>query len=291
MELKKELDLALGEIQTENKTKEVCTLNHIEFWNINRFDRGIEGMPDWLWCFDKKDLVLLAGYPSTGKTEFTFFLAKENAKNWQKVLYISLELPAQQLIERLARKKTWITKKMRQDNDITEQQMNNMERQFNKVKDLENLVIAGYKSSPNVDMLEDTIRKYKKQGFDLFFIDNLGKITGEDNENKRFDIISSRLQDLKNNQDICIFLLHHLSKPQRNMAYSPWWPWAIRGSQKLIDNSSLVFEIYRDLDPDAIENDKKRVELILYKDTMDGATWIVELEFQAGEYVIYNKTF
>lgn len=283
------IDKELKKRPTTTGTQEIVDLKDIEFWNINLFTRGIEWMPDWLGCFDKKDLVTLAGYPSSGKTEFTFFLAKNNANNRQKTLYISLELPSQQLVERLARKKSWITKKQRQDQDITEQQMDRMNLEFNKIKNIKDLEIVSYKHAPTVEMLEATMKKYKDKWFNLFFIDNLWKIAGNSNENTRFDNITSSLQDFKNHNNCCIFLLHHLSKPWKQFTYMPWWIWGIRWSQKIIDNSSLVFEIFRDLDPDADQDDKRKVQLILYKDTMDWATGNIDLEFDRWSYKLFNK--
>jgi replicative DNA helicase len=38
------------------------------------------------------DFVVLAGYPSVGKTEFNYFMARENSSK-NKVVYFALELP------------------------------------------------------------------------------------------------------------------------------------------------------------------------------------------------------
>jgi hypothetical protein len=46
----------------------------------------------------------------------------------------------------------------------------------------------------------------------------------------------------------------------------------LRGTQKILDNSTQVFEVYRDLDPENNNvQDKARVTLYQYKDTFEGA--------------------
>jgi RecA-family ATPase len=47
----------------------------------------------------------------------------------------------------------------------------------------------------------------------MFIIDNLDKVTyTTDNENTRYNYITSQLQDLKNKLDICVILVHHAKK-------------------------------------------------------------------------------
>lgn len=58
----------------------------------------------------------------------------------------------------------------------------------------------------------------------MFVIDNLDKITAGDreDENTRYQRITSTLQDFKNENDACILLLHHAKKPDtRNNTYMP----------------------------------------------------------------------
>jgi hypothetical protein len=44
----------------------------------------------------------------------------------------------------------------------------------------------------------------------------------------------------------------------------------MRGSQKIMDNATQVFEIYRELDPDNTdETEKAKVEIIQMKDTFE----------------------
>lgn len=60
----------------------------------------------------------------------------------------------------------------------------------------------------------------------------------------------------------------------------------MRGSQKIMDNATQVFEIYRDLDPDISEEERSWVEIIQMKDTFEWANGVVQLKFDKWDYVI-----
>ena len=88
-----------------------------------------------------------------------------------------------------------------------------MNRNFQEFRNYPNIKLTGYKQSPTIEDIEMTIRNGKKEGYELFFIDNLGKLSGDQNEVARFTEITNRLQSLKNELSTCIFLLHHMGKP------------------------------------------------------------------------------
>jgi replicative DNA helicase len=269
---------------------EITTVSDIDWLDINEYTRWIDWMPNWLWKFNKRDLVVLAWYPSCWKTEFTYFIAKENAKIWIKTLYISLELKPEDMFIRIARKKAWVSKLDWQERKLTNEQFETIDLEYKKLQNIKDIQILSYEEAPKVERIIETMDKYREMWFWLFFIDNLWKIVWEQNEITRFWEITSKLQDYKNKHNICVWLLHHLSKPNKQVQYKPWWASAIRWSQKIIDNASLVFELYRNLDPDEEDKDEKKItKLILLKDTMDWATWTVNLEFNKWDYLLFNK--
>jgi hypothetical protein len=54
----------------------------------------------------------------------------------------------------------------------------------------------------------------------------------------------------------------------------------VRGTQKILDNSTQVFEVYRDLDPENTNPETKaKVTLYQYKDTFEGANGFVDIYF------------
>lgn len=240
----------------------------------------------------KRELIVLFWLMSSWKTEFTYFVSRKNADKWNKILYISLELPEYDMKLRLARKKAWINKFEFQEQNFTEEQKLIMESEWEKINKNENIRIICPEDKSIWSIVRE-IRLWYDDWYRFVIIDNLDKIPMVwYSENDRYQKITSELQDYKNNNDWCIVLIHHAKKPDNKwMTYKRSWLTWMRGSQKIMDNATQVFEIYRDLDPD--ETDKKfkaKVEIIQMKDTFEGANGFEEIYFYKWEY-IDEKTY
>lgn len=233
----------------------------------------------------KRDLITLFGYMSSWKTEFTYFVSRKNAEVGNKVCYISLELPEFDMKLRIARKKAWISKDDAQTGNYSQHQKEIVNKEMEKMNNQKNLYI--YKPEEcNMKWIEHTIRMFYDEWCRFFVIDNLDKISGNENDNVRQQEVSSSLQDIKNELNICIILIHHAKKPFNSMQqYLPAWMVGLRGTQKILDNSTQVFEVYRDLDPENTDvKDKARVTLYQYKDTFEWANWSVDIYFNKWDY-------
>ena len=68
------------------------------------FTRGIDKANRAFGKPDNHDLITLFGYMSSGKTEFTYYVARKNVEQGIKVCYLSLELDKEAMITRIARK-------------------------------------------------------------------------------------------------------------------------------------------------------------------------------------------
>jgi hypothetical protein len=65
-------------------------------------------------------------------------------------------------------------------------------------------------------------------------------------------------------------LIHHAKKPDsKGIVYKPAGMAGMRGSQKIMDNATQVFEIYRDLDPDSPPEERNKVSITQIKDTFE----------------------
>ena len=222
----------------------------------------------------KRDLITLFGYMSSWKTEFTYFVSRKNAEQGNKVCYISLELPEFDMKLRIARKKAWISKDDAQTGNYSQHQKEIVNREMEKMNNQKNLYIFKPEEC-DMKWIEHAIRMFYDEWCRFFVIDNLDKISGNENDNVRQQEVSSTLQDIKNELNICIILIHHAKKPFNSMQqYLPAWMVGLRWTQKILDNSTQVFEVYRDLDPENTDvKDKARVTLYQYKDTFEGANW------------------
>lgn len=250
------------------------------------YTRWLDKLDKRFWKPDYRDLIILFGYMSSWKTEFTYFVARQNIVNWIKVCYISLELPEYDMKLRIARKSAGISKIDWQNQNFSEEQKLIMEAKFKELQWTEWLYIT----KPEIcDLwhIEKTIREYYDKWCRMFVIDNLDKIVWNENDNTRYQEISSSLQDMKNDIWICIILIHHAKKPMRKeMQYSPAGMSWLRWSQKILDNATQVIEIWRDLDPETeVPKLKALVQVHQYKDTFEWANGWTEVYFKKWDYV------
>lgn len=262
----------------------------INYDNQTKFTWGINTLDKRFWCPDKRELIVLFWFMSSGKTEFAYYTARANAKD-NKILYLSLELPEYDMKLRICRKKAWVSKYDFQKKNYTDKQKEIMEQSWKELEAQENIIIY----SPEHKTLTE-IEKALRLAYDrwcrMFIIDNLDKILadGKEDENWRYQRITTFLQDFKNSMDACIILIHHAKKPDSKwISYKKAGIAGMRGSQKIMDNATQVFEIYRDLDPE--DNDvltKATVEIAQIKDTFEGANGIEKIYFHKGNYYDEN---
>jgi RecA-family ATPase len=266
-------------------------MENINYEKQTQFTWGIQELDKRFWCPDIRELIVLFGFMSSWKTEFSYFVARSNADKWNKILYLSLELPEYDMKLRICRKKAGISKYDFQKKKYSESQKEIMEKTRNDLKLQNNVLIRDVENKWLADV-EKAIRTAYDEWCRMFIIDNLDKIRAEnkEDENSRYQRITTFLQDFKNNNDACIILIHHAKKADsKGVVYKRAWLWGMRGSQKIMDNATQVFEIYRDLDPD-IQDDTERskVEIIQMKDTFEGANGTKEIYFYKGDYYDYE---
>jgi len=248
--------------------------NYFTLW-LKKLDRAFWMPAGW-------DLVLLAGFPSMGKTEFNYFVARENSKHC-KVLYFALELPEEAMKNRLSMARASIWKYEYQTASYTPHQKQLMDDYRKELDAYKNLEFISYKNNPNVDYL---IEEISKNSANLVFVDTMGNLDGPANEIEKLAEITRKLRSYVNQSGKCVFLLHHLNKPKGNELFNAGWLAKFRWTQKIIDDSTLVFEIRRDIDTDNnVPVDKARVEIYQYKDTTCWVTWQQDIYYDKWRYV------
>jgi replicative DNA helicase len=260
----------------------------LRYWNKNNLTWGLESLDRKFWKPSERELIITSWFSGIGKTEFTFFVARRNAEIGNRVLYLSLELPEYDMKHRICTSRAWVSKWEFQTGNFTEIQKDIMEAEWKSLDRLENLFIVSPQEK-SLRVIDTQIRLWYDAWIRLFFVDNLDKIyiDGIDNENTRYQKITSQLQDLKNELGITIVLIHHNKKVfNKQQASLPWGLDWLRGSQKIIDNCTQFLEVFRDLDPDD-PSMHKITEIIQRKDTQWWPKWKVLLEFQKGRFIDY----
>ena len=259
----------------------------INYDNQTEFTRWIKSLDKRFWCPDKRELIILFWYMSSWKTEYAYHVARANKT---KTLFLSLELPEYDMKLRICRKRAGVSKYDFQKKNYTEQQKEIMDNKWRELENDDKIKISSPTDKWLPNLISEIMHAYD-EWCRMFIIDDLDKIPAEDNEdeNKRYQRITSTLQDFKNNNDACIILLHHAKKPNDKNVYRKAGMAWMRWSQKIMDNATQVFEISRDLDPDEQDHAiKAQVEITQLKDTFEWANWFEIIYFYKGDY--YDET-
>lgn len=244
---------------------------------------------------DKTDLIVLAWFPWSGKTEFTHFVARANADLGIKVAYLSLEMPKLDLAKRYGIKRAWVRYIDWQEWNYTDEQAQIIKKEEQWFLNYPNIKIEWEKKRYTLSELIGDYPDGKERGildflyhewYRMFIIDNLGKIGWFQNETMGQAEITDRLDLRKNKLQVPVILLHHMSKPdKRDKPHKPGGMAWIRGSQKIIDNASQIIEVFRDQDPDNTDMESKaKVEVLQYKNRMAGTNGFAEIYFRTWTY-------
>jgi len=232
---------------------------------------------------NNSDLIILAARPAMGKTAFALNLALNAGKEKKNVLVFSLEMPVQQLYQRLLSIESGISQ-------------NKLKNAYLEEQDWEKLTIAtGILSNSNIfvadlphtNVLEirSYARKMKSQNqLDLIIIDYLQLINGsgrggsEFNRQQEISDISRALKGLARELDVPVIALSQLSRAVESRVDKRPMLSDLRESGAIEQDADIVAFLYREeyYIPDT-EN-KGITELIIGKHR-NGATGIVKLNF------------
>jgi len=260
----------------------------IDFVNRIPFTRGLPTIDRKFGRYDYWRFNMILWESQSWKTEFTFFQARENAKLY-KVLYLSLEMPPKDMLIRYWMKRAWVDKTERSNKTLSPQKQQVMQQKIDDVRKIKNLKIIWLDNS-KLDDVEDVIREYYLQWYQLFFIDNLWFIYSDKKEIESTAEASRRLKHLTNIFPISINLVHHFNKWNSKLREQYRGLADIRSSWKLENDIDNAVSVNRDLSPDddISKATRSEVNIILLKDRVFGEPTGQTVYFYKWEYVEQN---
>lgn len=205
----------------------------------------VKALDEDLWWQPKGKYIMLYGWPSTGKTTLTLQVAIENSILWNKVCYLSLEMPKKDFIIQNMRTRAWLKQVWVWDSTKPTQQQQLIMKEFvGKIKDID---IKWYIKQPTLKEFKDIMESLSVNDYDQIIIDNLWMIWRWDNKDEMqlYWEISAFLKEYVDKYSITVLILHHTNK------WSEWsngkrWFSSFRWNWKIADDCDYVIQLQRE---------------------------------------------
>lgn len=215
-------------------------INIDDLLELKPFSWWVNSIDNKFWLIDYNRFIIIAGEWWAWKTTFTMQQAMVNAKIWNKVAYMSLEMWKKWIIEQTARKRACIPIQIKHWKKIIVSEK--QKRLFNEIvfelENTNNLNIIWYDTSLEFNAFLKELEQLAKVN-DLIFIDNIWMLWRWEKEIEFLPKITEALIKIKRKYKVTIIALHHLNKRAENQKWPRNWS-ALRWSWKLRDDVDIL---------------------------------------------------
>lgn len=235
----------------------------IDTETIVPFTRWSTKLDNYFWRIERGRFMTTLWESWSWKTTWAFSQDIEISRNY-KVLFISLEMTAQRVIELRARKMAWITNEEWNDKNIPQAKLDYMEARRKEIVENKNLEIVGVNRKAeiiHIDLVLEAIRK-KYMDYDWITIDNLWFIKSDDpNMYAELNDIIRKMKNFCHNENKNINLLHHFNKgkwDRRSRTFAD-----ALGTGKLENDVDIWVSIVRYLDDRETLTDEEKQQVFI----------------------------
>lgn len=226
---------------------------------------------------------IFAGESGSGKTAFCFYMAKKNADLGHRVLFLSLEMSTDEIIERHAREKFGITKAQWRERWLLPQTIQSgITEEKEKLYKYPNLTLAGFPETilPTPENIASVITEGK---FDLVFVDNFDLVASDIKDHiQKTESVSKFFMNFTKDKKVPLMILHHfnkwggMNKARGNDSF--------RGSAKVVHNASNTFVGARSEGDMWTPNEKAEFSITQKKDRWFGIGWLCTVYYNLGNF-------
>ncbi|MBE0417319.1 MAG: replicative DNA helicase [Coriobacteriia bacterium] len=266
--------------------------------HISGVPTGFEDLDKLLAGMHRGDLIILAARPSVGKTALALNIAVNAAKAGAPVALFSLEMAAEQLIQRVLCSEARINSQDVRTGHIKEADWSSIHRAMGQLADLEFYV----DDTPSISILEvraKARRQLRDKPDGLIIVDYLQLMQPQNrrSENRQTEIaeISRGLKILAKELSVPVLALSQLSRAVEQRAGKRPQLSDLRESGAIEQDADVVIFIDRNTDPRAEDQDDDRpqkgmAEIIVAKHR-NGPTGMVPLVFNERytKFVSFTK--
>jgi replicative DNA helicase len=230
--------------------------------------------------FQNSDLIILAARPGVGKTSLSLGLAHAAAQAGKVVALFNLEMPAEQLVQRLLSMETGIDSHRLRLGHINDEEWESISRAFGKLAELQIFI----DDTPGISIMElrsKARRLQAERGLDFIQIDYLQLMSGSkrgDNRVQEVSEISRGLKGLARELNIPVLSMAQLSRSVESRSSHIPMLSDLRESGSIEQDADMVVFIYREelYDP---ETEKKGLAELHIAKHRNGPLGVVNLRF------------
>ncbi len=253
---------------------------------------GFTKLDNILSGLQKSDLILLGARPSIGKTSFALDIARYAALNGYKVGTFSLEMSAEQIVDRVISAQSQVPLwRLRTGRIQDEAEFSMIQQALNTLSDI-NLFVEDT-PSPNILHIRSMARKLQlEHGLDLLIIDYLQLImptTSSTSMVQQTTEISRNLKSLARELNVPVLALSQLSRgvEQRDIKIPRLSD--LRESGSLEQDSDVVMFLYRkDREKFDIDEEEKNITEIIVAKHRNGPLGSIRLRFDPEKVTFQN---
>lgn len=241
---------------------------------------GFQDLDQLTGGFQQSDLIIVAARPGVGKTSFSLGLAHNAALHGKTVAIFNMEMPAEQLVQRLLAMETGIDSHRLRLGHINDEEGESISRAFGKLAELQIFI----DDTPGIGLMElrsKARRLQAERGLDFVQIDYLQLMQGSrrnDNRVQEVSEISRGLKGLARELNVPVLAMAQLSRSVESRSSHIPMLSDLRESGSIEQDADMVTFIYREelYDP---ETEKKGLAELHIAKHRNGPLGVVNLRF------------
>ncbi|MGC4192340.1 MAG: replicative DNA helicase [Thermomicrobiales bacterium] len=241
---------------------------------------GFTDLDQLLGGLQRSDLLIFAARPSMGKTAFQLGIAYGAAVQHKRTVGIfSLEMAAEQLVQRLLSTETGVDSHRLRLGMIDDNEWDRVSRAFGRLAEA-NIFIDDAAGATIMDIRSKARRLQAEHGLDLLIIDYLQLLSGRRTDNRVNEVseISRGLKGLARELNIPVIALSQLSRAVESRADHRPMLSDLRESGSIEQDADIVMFLYREEKYDE-NSEKKGIAEIIVAKHRNGPVGTVNLRF------------
>jgi len=206
-------NLDLSELKKKKKTADgIKKVMEKKIIKKKKFAWGTKAMNESFGIIKPASYIVVGAGPGTGKTTYCLNMAFENIKLGNKVLYLSLEMDNEEILDYLARKYAGWTVEEEYNETVPDYKREAYEKRRSELESMELLNLKGVVGGTDVNW--DMLKELMKGDYDMVIVDNFNCIEKEEGDSvyDHQGRLSKRFLGYTNDNQVPIVVVHHFSQ-------------------------------------------------------------------------------